>query len=325
MKSNILDLPTYQAVVGVYNQNGIPRIRLYEADRNMLQALDSAGSNIEVMLGIPNDSIETLATTPADTETWVKDNIINYTSVDFKYIVVGNEVDLATRASVLQNALQNIFQALRKQGRETQIKVTTAIGAELLSDQEFSPPSRGVFKDNVAGSMGNILKFLKEHGYPLLVNVHPFKCYAAKPDADSQYLNFALSKPSGFQIRDKALLYSNLFDAILDSLHAAVENANKGTPFKPGLVISETGWPSAGFGTAASVANARTFISKITKKLEKGTPKHPVPISVYITSLYDEKMKNTNNEWDKNWGVFEIDDKPNFDVNCNLKQSRFDR
>ncbi|KAK6945235.1 Glycoside hydrolase family 17 [Dillenia turbinata] len=212
-------------------------------------------------------------------------------------------------------------------------------------------------------SLGNILKFLKERGHPLLVNVHPSKCYIAKSNADGQFLNFALFKPSTYLIVDKTLVHSNLFDATLDSLHASVEKANKdapsepelvifetgwpsegsgaassvaiartfitkiteklerGTlhvsvekankdaPFEPELVIFETGWPSEGSGAAFSVAIARTFITKITEKLEKDTPMSGVPISVHITSLDDEKLKNTNNEEDKNSVLSETDGK----------------
>ncbi|KAK6945248.1 Glycoside hydrolase family 17 [Dillenia turbinata] len=296
-KNHIQNPPPYHEVVQICKNQGIQRIRLYEADSGMLYAL--AGSKIEVMLGIPNECIKTLSINTDSAEKWVTDNI--YPSVDFKYIVVGNEIDLATEGSVLLKAMQNILEALRNQG--LQIYVTTAIGPQLLSDHSFNPPSKAVFQDNVLGSMGNILEFLDKSGYPLLVNVHPFKRYVATANPDLQILNFALFNYSNIMIVDGDRVYHNLFDAMFASLRAAVNKASKDTPFKRGLVISETGWPTAGFGTATSVPNAMTFNCKIIERIKKDLISTPV----YIHSLFDEKWKSTINEWDKYWGLLETD------------------
>ncbi|KAK6945246.1 DNA recombination and repair protein RecA [Dillenia turbinata] len=197
--------------------------------------------------------------------------------------------------------MQNILEALRNQG--LQIYVTTAIGPQLLSDHSFNPPSKAVFQDNVLGSMGNILEFLDKSGYPLLVNVHPFKRYVATANPDLQILNFALFNYSNIMIVDGDRVYHNLFDAMFASLRAAVNKASKDTPFKRGLVISETGWPTAGFGTATSVPNAMTFNCKIIERIKKDLISTPV----YIHSLFDERWKSTINEWDKYWGLLETD------------------
>lgn len=60
-------------VVRMLRENGIQKVKLFDADYDTLKAL--ANSGIEVMVGIPNDMLATLASSRKAAETWVSKNV----------------------------------------------------------------------------------------------------------------------------------------------------------------------------------------------------------------------------------------------------------
>jgi hypothetical protein len=242
------NLPPETEVVGLCKTYGIGRMRIYSPYPEILQALRD--SNIEIMVGVPNDSLQALADQSAASD-WIQRNIKDYSSnVKFKYINVGNEVDpTSTTAQFVLPAMQSIYKAIADSGLQNQIKVSTAVDTNLLG--VFDPPSAGAFSENARTFMEPIIGFLVSNGSPILANIYPY----FRVRYNNQSVSYALFNAPGTVVHDGQLEYQNLFDALMDALYSALERTNGGSL---SIVVSESGWPSAG-GAVETIENAGTY------------------------------------------------------------------
>ncbi|KAM7468863.1 hypothetical protein LguiA_007046 [Lonicera macranthoides] len=264
-------------------------MRIYSPDPKILQALK--GTNIELILDVPNDGLQSLASDLTVAAAWVQTNIQAYPDVKFKYISVGNEVDPNTDTSQYTGyvlpAMQNVHSAIVSASLQDQIRVSTATYTGLLVNT--SPPSQSAFNENVRSYIVPIIEFLVQHNFPLLVNVYPYFAYAGDTKIPLEYAlftspNVVVTDPDG------NLQYHNLFDAMLDSHYVALEKA--GGP-NVGIVVSESGWPSEG-GTGASVDNAETYYKNLIGHVKgvNGTPRKPnKAIEAFLFAMFDENSK----------------------------------
>ncbi|CAO2181772.1 unnamed protein product [Urochloa humidicola] len=288
-------LPSKSDAVQLYKSSGIADMRFYFADTDLLTAL--RGSGIGLALDVGNDKLAGLAADPAAAASWVKDNVqAYYPDVSIKYIVVGNEVD-AGAAPVVQ-AMRNVHDALAAANLAGSIRVSTAVKFDAFTDT--SPPSSGAFRD--ASAMSPVVEFLAGNGAPLLANVYPY--FAYRDSHGGIDLNYALFEPSSTTVVDPAngLTYTNLFDAMVDAVRAALDKVGGGGV---DVVVSESGWPSAD-GEGATVDNARTYNQNLIRHAGNGTPRKPGPMEVYVFAMFNEDQKD-GDPTEKKFGLFNPD------------------
>ncbi|KAH6796390.1 hypothetical protein C2S51_037376 [Perilla frutescens var. frutescens] len=284
-------LPSPSEVVNIYKTNGIKRMRIYDPYPPTLQAL--GGSGIELTVGAPNDQLEYL-NNRANADVWVRDNIQKYPNVNFKHVVVGNEVSPRRNAQYVQfvvPAMRNVHDAL------------TAAGSAVLASP---PPWRQILFNPVQTTLRRTESSGESGG--------------AVP------LPYALLEPNSGVTTPDGVYYDNLYYALLDVMYSALEKSGVSSVSDSGVTNTEikgaeSGWTSTGGtppaaaatdslvsdqgGAAANPGNAGTYIRNLIRVVKSGTPKRPNrPIETYIFAMFDENEK-PGAEDERHFGIFQ--------------------
>ncbi|CAI0628218.1 unnamed protein product [Linum tenue] len=306
-------------VVRLLRENGIQKVKLFDADYDTLRALGKSG--IEVMVGIPNDMLAPLAAKMKNAEEWVSKNVSKHITTDnvnissgFRYVAVGNEPFLQTYngtfLSTTLPALQNIQSALIKAGLSNQVKVTVPMNADVYESAN-SLPSGGDFRQDIHDYMIPIVKLLSEYGSPFTVNIYPFISLYIDSNFPAEYAFF---DGNASPVNDGGTYYYNMLDANLDTLvHTLQKNGFGNMP----IIIGEIGWPTDG-DRNANVEYARRFNQGFMSRIAggKGTPLRPGPIDAYLFSLIDEDAKSVDpGNFERHWGIFTYDGQPKYLLN----------
>lgn len=303
-----------RTVVQMLQDNGIKRVKLFDADESTMGAL--AGSDIEVMVAIPNDQLATMNDYEA-AKKWVSKNVTKYNfngGVHIKYVAVGNEPFLKTyNGSFLRTtfpALKNIQNALNEAGLGAIVKATVPLNADVYSSPtDSNVPSAGRFRADIADLMAEIVQFLNQNGAPFTVNIYPFLSLYA----DAHFpIDYAFFDGTATPTPDNGINYMNVFDANFDTLVSALKAVGLGD--MP-IIVGEVGWPTDG-DINAKVSYAQRFYAGLLKRLaaNQGTPLRPnTYIEVYLFSLIDEDAKSIEpGKFERHWGIFRYDGQPKF-------------
>ncbi|TVU33479.1 hypothetical protein EJB05_25300 [Eragrostis curvula] len=307
-------------VVRMLKENGFQKVKLFDAEEGTMSALKKSG--LEVMVGIPNDLLYTMATSMKSAEKWVKKNVSNFHNdgVNIRYVAVGNEPFLETyNGSFLQTtfpAIRNIQGALIKAGLGNQVKVTCPLNADVYQSST-SRPSDGDFRTDIHDLMITIVKFLSDNGGAFTVNIYPFISLYSDPNFPVDYAFFeGASSP----IVDGSTTYTNMFDANYDTLAWALKKNGFGN--LP-IIVGEIGWPTDGDMNANAQLAQRFnqgFLTHIATG--RGTPMRPGPVDAYLFSLIDEDEKSIQpGNFERHWGIFTYDGLPKYQLNMGAANS----
>jgi hypothetical protein len=304
-------------VVQMLKDNGIKKVKLFDADQGTLNAL--AGTDIEVMVAIPNVLLDVM--TDYDTaRDWVRHNVSRYHfdgGVKIKYVAVGNEPFLAsyngTFDKVTFPALQNIQNALNDAGL-SDVKATVPLNADVYNSPTDNPvPSAGRFRKDITDLMTQMVQFLANNSAPFTVNIYPYLSLYLSDDFPVDFAFFdegAIAAP----VLDNGVTYTNVFDANFDTLVSSLKAVGHGD--LP-IVIGEVGWPTDGDKHATAVY-AQRFYNGLLSRLaaHKGTPLRPNQyMEVYLFGLLDEDVKSVApGAFERHWGILRFDGQPKFPI-----------
>jgi exo-beta-1,3-glucanase (GH17 family) len=254
----------------------LPFIKAAQAQKNLTLAV---GCTNDELAGLANGNTQSLvsAIAPfADTVAWV---------------CVGNEplgswYNHAYDA-LLVPAVTNVANAFKQAG--------LAIGVTVPQNFEFMqvsyPPSQGSVKPELANIIKGTCAVMRSTRAPFMVNIYPF--ITRVQNRSVVPLDYCLfTAPPDQWVKDGAYTYTNIFVAMIDALHVALENIDCGDLE---IVVGECGWPSSGDPDATN-NNARTFNQGLINqcKSNQGTPRYPgKPIQCFVFEMYDEDRKPT--------------------------------
>ncbi|KAF5188688.1 Glucan endo-1,3-beta-glucosidase protein [Thalictrum thalictroides] len=312
-----------ELVVQMLKDNGFNKVKLFEADYKILTAL--SGTGIEVMLAIPNVMLADMSGNNGLAASWVDENVTQYTyngAVKIRYVAVGNEPFLQTYNGTYFKttlpALRNIQNALNDAGLGNQVKAIVPFNADVYYSPNWNPvPSSGDFRPELRDLTIQIVEYLSENDSPFTVNIYPFLSLYG----DEHFpMEFAFFEGTNKPIKDGDAIYTNVFDANLDTLIWALQKA--GYP-EMKIMVGEVGWPTDG-DKHANNEKAKKFNQGLVQHVlsGKGTPLRSGEIDVYLFSLIDENSKSiAPGTFERHWGIFEYDGKPKYELDLSGKQT----
>lgn len=310
-------LPSPSEVVSLLQGLGVKHVKIYSPASDALTAF--ANSGIDVFVGITNDKIASLADDPTAAAAWVTSNVKQYyPATQITYIGVGNEY-LGNAGnydiSKLMPAIWNVQNAIEDAGYASNIKVCSPHFYGIISAAHPFPPSVGAFEDQWTAVLKSYLDFCVQKGSPMTLNIYPY--FAYKSASQSIDLGYALfNADASHYVTDNGKTYTNLFDAMVDTVVAAM--ARLGPYDNVPILISESGWPSgpSDNNAPANIAYAQTYNNNLVKHVlsKTGTPARPGYIRTYIFALFNENGKPGTPD-EKHFGLYYPDKTPVYNIN----------
>jgi len=294
------NLPSPSNVINLYKSIGISRIRIFDPNTEVLNAL-RGHRDIEVTVGVKDQDLAALAASEEAVKGWFAANIESYLAdVNITFITVGNEVIPGPIGPQVLPVMQSLTNLVKS--RNLPISISTVVAMSNL--EQSYPPSAGMFTSQARQQLVPVLKLLSQTSTPILVNIYPYFAYASDPA--NIRLDCASFNTKSIVVQDGSLGYSNMFDAIFDAFVWAMEE--EGVKNLP-MVVSETGWPSAGNGNFTTPAIASTYNRNFVKHIAsgKGTPKRPnKSMNGFLFATFNENQKPAGTE--QNFGLYNPSD-----------------
>ncbi|KAJ1427912.1 X8 domain [Sesbania bispinosa] len=289
------NLPPPTTSVSLIKSLKAKRVKIYDANPEILKALQNTGLQVSIM--VPNQIISNISTNQTLADEWVQSNVVPfYPKTLIRYLLVGNELISSTGKETWSHivpAMRRIKQSLTTFGLH-KVKVGTPSAMDVL--ESSFPPSNGTFRNDIAFTVIKpMLEFLHRTHSFFFLDVYPFFAWASDPININ--LSYALFDSKNITVTDSGtgLVYRNLFDQMVDAVYFAMERL--GYP-DIRIFIAETGWPNKGDldQIGANIHNAatynRNFVKKVTEKPPVGTPARPGSVlPSFIFALFNENLK----------------------------------
>ncbi|ONK67887.1 uncharacterized protein A4U43_C05F4830 [Asparagus officinalis] len=324
-------LPPSKVVTGLLRANNITKVKLADANADVLESL--SGTGISVIVGVPNEMLETLNSSKKAAESWVHDNVTRYFSgggvgsgVRIEYIAIGDEPFLLSYGQQFQpfviGAAMNIQLALITAKLTNKIKVIVPCSFDVFeynstnvlnsnstvnSSSTIPLPSKAHFRNDLNKTITELLFFLKKQGSPFVVDFNPFSSFQQSKNLSIDYFLF---HPKARAITDGHNKYNNFFDASIDTMVTSLSKTGFG---EMEIIIGRIGWPTDG-AINATTAIAEKFMKGLVDHLHsKDIKKHP--LETYIFSLLDEDQRSiTTGNIERHWGLFTFDGQAKYNV-----------
>ena len=175
------NLPSPPQVVQLLSSLRIGKVRIYDVNPQVLSAF--AGTGIELIVTVPDDLVLGMAASASQALQWLAAGVRPYfPATRVTGIAVGNEVftgnDEQLKASLVP-AMRNLHAALAQLGMDAYVRVSTANSLAVLATSY--PPSQGVFTQDAAPYMAQLLRFLADTSAPFWINAYPYFAYKDDP------------------------------------------------------------------------------------------------------------------------------------------------
>lgn len=304
--TDITNLLSPENLVSFLKFQKITHVRIYDANQDILEAL--SGSQIKVIIGVPNNQLLGIGSSNATAAAWIGRNVAAYyPETLISAIAVGDEVltTIPSSGPLLLPALESLYSALVAANLHNQIKVSTPHAASIILDT--FPPSQSFFNQTLSAILLPLIQFLSKTGSPLMMNLYPY--YVFMQNKGVVPLDNSLFKPltpSKEMVDPNTLLhYTNVLDAMIDAAYFSMKNLNITDVV---VLVTESGWPSKGDSKEpyATIDNADTYNSNLIKRVfdRVGTPLRPeITSSVFIYELFNEDLRSPPLS-EANWGLF---------------------
>ncbi|ESQ42055.1 hypothetical protein EUTSA_v10015636mg [Eutrema salsugineum] len=294
------NLPSPPEVINLYKSIGITKIRIFDPNTDVLNAL-RGHTDIAVTVGVKDQDLAALAASEEAVKAWFATNIEPYLAdANIAFITVGNEVIPGPIGPQVLPVMQSLTSLVKS--RNLPISISTVVAMSNLG--QSYPPSASMFTSQASEQLTPVLKFLSQTNTPILVNIYPYFPYASDPM--NIRLDYAIFNNEAVVLQDGPLGYSNMFDAMFDSFVWAMEK--EGVSDLP-MVVSETGWPSAGNGDLTTPDIAATYNGNFVKHVVsgRGTPKRPNNgVQGFLFATFNENQKPPGTE--QNFGLYNPSD-----------------
>ncbi|KAJ6310278.1 hypothetical protein OIU76_015084 [Salix suchowensis] len=263
-------------VVELLKSNKITKVKLFDADPLVLQAL--SGSNIGVTVGIPNSMLKSLNSSRKVAESWVHDNVTRYVSsgssgVRIEYVAIGDEPFQQSYGEqyhpfVIGSAM-NIQTALAKVSLANQVKVVVPCSYDTFQS-ESSLPSKG---------------------------------------------HFSLFEETKHPRNDAHRTYKNSFDLGYDTVVTALSTAGFPEMDVVVAKIGWPTDGAANATSSTAETFMKGLMDHLRSKSGTPLrPRNP-PIETYIYSLLDEDQRSiVDGNFERHWGVFTFDGQAKYNV-----------